>query len=81
MLLLVSIHYVNEKAHILHLLNSQRLSNRVNFDRELFLKRLSITSFESFVVNQVRAFLDENFKNVLYFLIFVTDIECISSNN
>ena len=39
------------------------------------------TSLKSFVVNQVRAFYDKNFKNVLNFLILVTDIECISSNH
>lgn len=64
----------NEELNSLHLVNAERLSDRVDLDGKLLLQRFAFALFECLVVDEEWGLLNEHFENVLNLVVFFFDV-------
>lgn len=78
---LIAVKRVYKKLNILHLFDTEGFPDRINFNRELLLERLALALFKGLVINQIWALLDKHFEDILDFLILVTNVMGVTSDD
>ena len=71
----------NQQINVLEIINAQTFANWINFNLKLLLCVSSFASFKSLVIDKVVSLINEEFENILNFLVLMCNIVSITGSS